>query len=68
MADMIMLREHIPLQQGLRRLHSAPLLFNVIGLREHIPLQQGLRPLLGSLVSAFLMAQRAYSITTRIKT
>ena len=38
------LREHIPLEQGLRLplLEMNDLLYNI--LREHIPLEQGLRP------------------------
>ncbi len=39
---MQVLREHIPLQQGLRLAYQQPFGFNIT-LREHIPLQQGLR-------------------------
>ena len=37
------LREHIPLQQGLRPLLAAWTTVVLSALREHIPLQQGLR-------------------------
>ena len=61
------LREHIPLQQGLRQ-HLVDAVQVLELLREHIPLQQGLR--LDSLyeILEIKRTQRAYSITTRIKT
>ena len=37
-------REHIPLEQGLRRYHTTDYRRKFLSVREHIPLEQGLRP------------------------
>ena len=37
-------REHIPLEQGLRRIKVVVVLIVCVCVREHIPLEQGLRP------------------------
>ena len=44
MLNVILLREHIPLQQGLRQVTLRLIKTHGGTLREHIPLQQGLRP------------------------
>ena len=59
-------RDHIPLEQGLRRLCDG-LFDEGHGVRDHIPLEQGLR-LLSSASQVSLHCQRPYSIRTRIKT
>ena len=60
-------RDHIPLEQGLRlrrfELRREP----YIRVRDHIPLEQGLRPAAHDAVGSRL-GQRPYSIRTRIKT
>ena len=61
------LREHIPLQQGLRLWIFRTDWGWPTSLREHIPLQQGLRQWRCDDESV-KTPQRAYSITTRIKT
>ena len=62
-------REHIPLEQGLRL--QVVYLFGLDKsiVREHIPLEQGLR-LSSTFMITFIIfpSQRAYSIRTRIKT
>ena len=64
----ILVRDHIPLEQGLRRICLLSSGMPPCTVRDHIPLEQGLR--LGSmnLVLASLISQRPYSIRTRIKT
>ncbi len=39
----IEVREHIPLEQGLRQLIVSQYDFLTVNVREHIPLEQGLR-------------------------
>ena len=64
----IALVEHIPLEQGLRRL-TLDVTKEVIALVEHIPLEQGLRhPVALTLSERDAQPRRAYSIRTRIKT
>ena len=59
-------RDHIPLEQGLRLL-SFPAEGISAFVRDHIPLEQGLRLEAGTDELAVL-CQRPYSIRTRIKT
>ena len=60
-------RDHIPLEQGLRREAAVEKGFGGRGVRDHIPLEQGLRP--DSYSRRLLKRrQRPYSIRTRIKT
>ena len=60
-------REHIPLEQGLRR---GRILVEDFAkpVREHIPLEQGLRLRVREILEVSRSGQRAYSIRTRIKT
>ena len=59
-------RDHIPLEQGLR--HRNGELDRICGMvRDHIPLEQGLRPAEPA-TPASDEGQRPYSIRTRIKT
>ena len=61
------IREHIPLEQGLRQaLNKIKVI--VVFIREHIPLEQGLRLSSVSFLTDDASYQRAYSIRTRIKT
>ena len=60
-------RDHIPLEQGLRQCHVCEFLGN-LPVRDHIPLEQGLRPSLLTIVAPPVLCQRPYSIRTRIKT
>ena len=46
-------REHIPLEQGLRQPHGRPVCFYA-SVREHIPLEQGLRLLMVRRLGLFL--------------
>ena len=62
------IREHIPLEQGLRHLAESFYDFFKCIIREHIPLEQGLRQDLDLLSNSLAFYQRAYSIRTRIKT
>ena len=59
-------REHIPLEQGLRPDLRFTISF-ALSVREHIPLEQGLRQK-GEQYNNKKNSQRAYSIRTRIKT
>ena len=60
-------RDHLPLQQGLRLFFHHLLLHRTHAVRDHLPLQQGLRQ--SALVHSFRSnSQRPSSITTRIKT
>ena len=60
-------RDHIPLEQGLR-LRSGASTATIRRVRDHIPLEQGLR-LAKALAWEFdKHRQRPYSIRTRIKT
>ena len=61
------LREHLPLQQGLRPPICGRMDLNQI-LREHLPLQQGLRLPRCVVLGIVHSSQRASSFTTRIKT
>ena len=63
-----MVREHIPLEQGLRLFLCHIVVPCTEWVREHIPLEQGLRPCLIPIFTEKLRCQRAYSIRTRIKT
>ena len=64
---MVPVRDHIPLEQGLR--HIVRINCNLMSIvRDHIPLEQGLRPPAESLDGIRLLGQRPYSIRTRIKT
>ena len=67
MAVVQRLRDHLPLEQGLRprELKQRDVL---PGLRDHLPLEQGLRPRLPAEVNLQLLAQRPSAIRTRIKT
>ena len=60
-------REHIPLEQGLRPDYSL-LVPTFQFVREHIPLEQGLRLCEWFSFALLSSGQRAYSIRTRIKT
>ena len=60
-------REHIPLEQGLRHVEKIRLV-DVYSVREHIPLEQGLRQNFIPDKIVLWISQRAYSIRTRIKT
>ena len=64
---MLLVREHIPLEQGLRLSYPARW-WSFIRVREHIPLEQGLRPFAAFGAASVACGQRAYSIRTRIKT
>ncbi len=64
----IKVREHIPLEQGLRHLMIESLNLCEYVVREHIPLEQGLRHPISRDKRGFRRCQRAYSIRTRIKT
>ena len=66
-SNLRLVREHIPLEQGLR-LNSIKLLSFIVFVREHIPLEQGLRHTLLIINPPFHIGKRAYSIRTRIKT
>ena len=59
-------RDHLPLQQGLRQSSSVRVLSHLPHVRDHFPLQQGLRLLYFDKFDC--MRQRPSSITTRIKT
>ena len=61
-------RDHIPLEQGLRLLLSASILLRRLSVRDHIPLEQGLRRLGVFHLGFSKISQRPYSIRTRIKT
>ena len=62
-------REHIPLEQGLRPKYETCSDSIFVIVREHIPLEQGLRLQFAAvLCSSDVHCQRAYSIRTRIKT
>ena len=61
-------REHIPLEQGLRLLLLLLLRSKFPWVREHIPLEQGLRLFKLVVKAQSWISQRAYSIRTRIKT
>ena len=61
-----MIRDHLPLQQGLRLPTVSKKSSYCI--RDHLPLQQGLRPGVLSGSDVFSAYQRPSSITTRIKT
>ena len=67
MSDVSCVRDHIPLEQGLRPSsgHEAT---TVAMVRDHIPLEQGLRRLLTRSSHRTGLCQRPYSIRTRIKT
>ena len=65
----VIVREHIPLEQGLRLCFDVSSRGYLLSVREHIPLEQGLRHYILLLIfSFFFFCQRAYSIRTRIKT
>ena len=68
MTDSIFLREHYPLQQGLRLTDVSICSVIASALREHYPLQQGLRRTACDVTISGYFTQRALSITTRIKT
>ena len=61
-------RDHIPLEQGLRPASISLLVFMISSVRDHIPLEQGLRPTARRLSERTETGQRPYSIRTRIKT
>ena len=62
-------RDHIPLEQGLRLIMFFESFFNgSCEVRDHIPLEQGLRLQMKLLSVIRLLSQRPYSIRTRIKT
>ena len=61
-------REHIPLEQGLRLVCEQFIVDFLIAVREHIPLEQGLRRITLNHYLKRTHCQRAYSIRTRIKT
>ena len=60
-------RDHIPLEQGLRR-DDTNLAIIHLSVRDHIPLEQGLRRLQLLTAADADESQRPYSIRTRIKT
>ena len=62
-----LVRDHIPLEQGLRQ-SSQSLKLNETNVRDHIPLEQGLRRLSKPPPPSPSSRQRPYSIRTRIKT
>ena len=63
-----MVRDHRPLQQGLRQTHL-DCAISFVGVRDHCPLQQGLRPPGDSqFLRRILWRTRPLSTTTRIKT
>ena len=43
MVDQVVVRDHIPLEQGLRP-ESGDYISTAVSVRDHIPLEQGLRP------------------------
>ena len=61
-------REHIPLEQGLRLKVIDYVNRDACSVREHIPLEQGLRLNYEGDIDPVRFCQRAYSIRTRIKT
>ena len=63
----MIVRDHIPLEQGLR---LCRVMVNAVQklVRDHIPLEQGLRPHPVRLGLVEATSQRPYSIRTRIKT
>ena len=65
--DLVFVRDHIPLEQGLRPIIS---IFNSSqnNVRDHIPLEQGLRQHGSLTIRGKQRGQRPYSIRTRIKT
>ena len=63
-----LLKEHIPVKQGLRRVEYPVYQFHLSHLKEHIPVKQGLRLVLFVYSIHLLYSQRAYSSKTRIKT
>ena len=60
-------RDHIPLEQGLRPLKLS-LTSATVTVRDHIPLEQGLRRIFPLRNHSDGHSQRPYSIRTRIKT
>ena len=62
-----LIKEHIPLKQGLRRLIFFPAYEND-SIKEHIPLKQGLRQTTLSSATPSWSDKRTYSTKTRIKT
>ena len=66
MLSVTFVRDHIPLEQGLRPEEGLPRNPWCL-VRDHIPLEQGLRPLRTE-PAGDLLRQRPYSIRTRIKT
>ena len=62
-----MLREYLPLEQGLRQIFIVFWNFRE-NLREYLPLEQGLRQLMKSYITMLNVTQRVSSIRTRIKT
>ena len=63
----MILKEHIPVKQGLRPL-CCDFCYKQTAFKEHIPVKQGLRLLLLYCLPFYLLSQRAYSSKTRIKT
>ena len=61
-------RDHIPLEQGLRLNCDAAKGRNDVEVRDHIPLEQGLRLRDDMRERPYTLSQRPYSIRTRIKT
>ena len=61
-------RDHIPLEQGLRHTATDADLRPRFTVRDHIPLEQGLRHKVRLVMNICLESQRPYSIRTRIKT
>ena len=57
----ILVREHIPLEQGLRRLYTRPERRFCRFVREHIPLEQGLRP-----ISIIIVVSTSYRVREHI--
>ena len=63
----LIVRDHIPLKEGLRHFTEENLLLNRAAVRDHIPLKEGLRRSLQSRI-VFFLGPRPYSIKRRIKT
>ena len=67
-SSMSRVRDHIPLEQGLRPVQPSTMWSHQYDVRDHIPLEQGLRLVVGDLTGLLRASQRPYSIRTRIKT
>ena len=68
MLHLLGVRDHIPLEQGLRHICTTGFIADKVTVRDHIPLEQGLRLDMLATYPTDTYSQRPYSIRTRIKT